>query len=153
MLIITRAILGIAGATLAPSTLSLLTNMFRDPTERTFAISMWISSYSVGAIIGPLVGGLLIQYFWWGSVFLAGVPVMILLLVLGPLLLPEFRDPNAGRLDITSALLSLAAVLLFIYGMKNMAEAGFGWHSLVSCWRGSRWLLPSCAARQRLRTR
>jgi MFS transporter, DHA2 family, multidrug resistance protein len=130
MLIVTRAILGIAGATLAPSTLSLLTNMFRDPTERTFAISMWISSYSVGAIIGPLVGGLLIQYFWWGSVFLAGVPVMILLLVLGPSLLPEFRDPNAGRLDIISALLSLAAVLLFIYGMKNMAETGFGWEPI-----------------------
>ena len=127
MLIVTRAILGIAGATLAPSTLSLLTSMFRDPTERTFAISMWISSYSVGAIIGPLVGGFLIQYFWWGSVFLAGVPVMALLLVLGPLLLPEFRDPQAGRLDIFSALLSLVAVLLFIYGMKTMAEAGFGW--------------------------
>ncbi len=130
MLIVTRAILGVAGATLAPSTLSLLTNMFRDPTERTFAISMWISSYSVGAIIGPLVGGLLIQYFWWGSVFLAGVPVMILLLLLGPSLLPEFRDPDAGRLDVISALLSLMAVLLFIYGMKNMAEHGFGWEPL-----------------------
>ncbi len=126
MLIITRAILGVAGATLAPSTLSLLTAMFRDPTERTFAISMWISSFSAGAIIGPLVGGVLIQYFWWGSVFLAGVPIMLLLLVLGPWLLPEYRDPTAGRLDIFSALLSLAAVLLFIYGMKNMAEAGFG---------------------------
>src|SRR3990170_442480 len=75
MLILARALLGIAAATLAPSTLSLISNMFRDPTERTFAISIWISSYSVGAIIGPLVGGLLIQYFWWGSVFLAGVPV------------------------------------------------------------------------------
>ncbi len=127
MLIVTRAVLGIAGATLAPSTLSLISNMFRDPQERTFAISMWISSFSVGAIIGPLAGGLLIQYFWWGSVFLAGVPVMILLLAVGPWLLPEYRDPNAGRLDIVSAMLSLAAVLTFIYGMKNMAEAGLGW--------------------------
>ncbi len=131
MLIITRAILGVAGATLAPSTLSLLTAMFRDPAERAFAISMWISSFSAGAIIGPLVGGVLIQYFWWGSVFLAGVPVMLLLLILGPWLLPEYRDPTAGRLDIFSALLSLAAVLLFIYGMKNMAEAGFGFQPLA----------------------
>ena len=131
MLIATRAILGIAGATLAPSTLSLISNMFRDPQERTFAISMWISSFSVGAIIGPIAGGLLIQYFWWGSVFLAGVPIMVLLLAVGPWLLPEYRDPNAGRLDIASALLSLVAVLTFIYGMKNMAEAGFGWFPLA----------------------
>jgi len=131
MLIVTRAVLGIAGATLAPSTLSLISNMFRDPQERTFAISMWISSFSVGAIIGPVAGGLLIQYFWWGSVFLAGVPVMILLLAVGPWLLPEYRDPNAGRLDIVSAMLSLAAVLTFIYGMKNMAEAGFGWFPVL----------------------
>jgi MFS transporter, DHA2 family, multidrug resistance protein len=127
MLIITRAILGIAGATLAPSTLSLISNMFRDPQERTFAIGMWIASYSAGAIIGPLIGGILIHYFWWGSVFLAGVPVMVLLLVLGPLLLPEYRDPNAGRIDMLSAALSLLSVLAFIYGVKRIAETGFGW--------------------------
>ncbi|AZG76701.1 MFS transporter [Methylocystis rosea] len=126
MLIFARAALGVAGATLAPSTLSLLANMFRDPSERTFAVSMWISSFSAGAIIGPLVGGALIQSFGWGSVFLAGVPVMVLLLVLGPVLLPEYRDPNAGRLDLASALLSLAAVLSFVYGLKRAAEAGFG---------------------------
>jgi MFS transporter, DHA2 family, multidrug resistance protein len=126
MLIVTRALLGVAGATLAPSTLSLITTMFPDPTQRTFAISVWISSFSAGAIIGPVAGGLLIQYFWWGSVFLAGVPVMILLLILGPLLLPEYRDPNAGRLDFTSAAMSLASVLLFIYGVKQAAENGGG---------------------------
>jgi len=136
MLIFTRAVLGIAGATLAPSTLSLISNMFRDPQERTFAISMWISSFSVGAIIGPVAGGLLIQYFWWGSVFLAGVPVMLLLLAVGPWLLPEYSDPNAGRLDIVSAMLSLAAVLTFIYGMKNMAEAGFGWFPIMAMLAG-----------------
>ncbi len=131
MLILARAVLGIAGATLAPSTLSLISNMFLDPKERTFAIGMWISSFSVGAIIGPLVGGLLIQFFWWGSVFLAGVPVMVLLLALGPTLLPEYRDPNAGRLDIVSAALSLAAVLAIIYGMKRIAEAGFEWFPIL----------------------
>jgi MFS transporter, DHA2 family, multidrug resistance protein len=132
MLIATRALLGLAGATIAPSTLSLIRNMFHDPTERTTAIGVWITSYSVGAAIGPLVGGILLQHFWWGSVFLAGVPVMLLLLVLGPALLPEFRDPAAGRLDLLSAGLSLASVLAVIYGLKRMAEHGPGWLSAVS---------------------
>jgi DHA2 family multidrug resistance protein-like MFS transporter len=124
MLILARAALGIAGATLAPSTLSLITNMFRDESERTFAISMWIASFSAGAILGPLAGGLLLNYFWWGSVFLAGVPVMVLLLVVGPFLLPEFRGDDVKRLDYISAFLSLAAVLSFIYGVKVIAEHG-----------------------------
>src|SRR6188474_2903990 len=94
MLIATRALLGLAGATLAPSTLSLIRNMFLDQQQRTVAIGIWISSYSVGAAIGPLVGGILLEHFWWGSVFLIGVPVMVLLLVVGPMLLPEFRDPE-----------------------------------------------------------
>src|SRR5918994_729887 len=99
MLIATRALLGLAGATLAPSTLSLVTNMFLDAKQRTIAIGVWIASYSAGAAIGPVVGGILLEYFWWGSVFLIAVPVMVLLLILGPLLLPEYKDPNAGRQD------------------------------------------------------
>ena len=126
MLIATRALLGVAGATLAPSTLSLIRNMFLDPEQRTFAIGVWITSYSVGGMIGPVVGGVMLQYFWWGSVFLIGVPVMVLLLILGPMLLPEFRDPGAGRLDLISAGMSLGAVLLVIYGLKRIAEDGFG---------------------------
>ncbi len=129
MLIVMRAVLGIAGATLAPSTLSLIAVMFTEEKERTFAISMWIASFSAGAIIGPLVGGVLIQSFFWGSVFLIAVPPMILLLVIGPRLLPEYKVPDAGRLDIVSAVLSLAAVLSVIYGVKQMAEFGA---SLVS---------------------
>jgi DHA2 family multidrug resistance protein-like MFS transporter len=132
MLIATRALLGIAGATLAPSTLSLIRNMFLDPEQRTVAIGVWVTSYSVGGAIGPLIGGILLEYFWWGSVFLIGVPVMVLLLVLGPRLLPEFRDPEAGRLDILSAALSLAAVLAVIYGLKRTAENGVGWLPAVS---------------------
>ncbi len=127
MLIATRALLGVAGATLAPSTLSLIRNMFHDPRQRTTAIGIWITSYSVGAMVGPFLGGLLLEYFWWGSVFLVGVPVMALLLVLGPKLLPEFRDPEAGRLDLISAAMSLAAVLLVIYGLKQMAQDGIHW--------------------------
>jgi DHA2 family multidrug resistance protein-like MFS transporter len=132
MLIATRALLGLAGATLAPSTLSLIRNMFLDPNQRTFAIGVWVTSYSVGGAIGPLLGGILLEYFPWGSVFLLGVPVMVLLLVLGPMLLPEYRDPNAGRLDLFSAALSLAAVLAVIYGLKRIAEDGPGWQPAVS---------------------
>jgi MFS transporter, DHA2 family, multidrug resistance protein len=124
MLIATRALLGVAGATLAPSTLSLIRNMFHDEDQRTFAIGVWATSYSVGGAIGPLAGGLLLQHYWWGSVFLAGVPVMALLLLVGPRLLPEFRDPNAGVLDVTSAAMSLTAVLGLIYGLKRVAEHG-----------------------------
>jgi DHA2 family multidrug resistance protein-like MFS transporter len=124
MLIATRALLGVAGATLAPSTLSLIRNMFLDAKQRQVAIGVWITSYSVGAAIGPLIGGVLLEFFWWGSVFLVSVPVMVLLLILGPRLLPEFRDPNAGKLDIVSAVLSLATVLPVIYGLKQLAIEG-----------------------------
>ncbi|MBC8161892.1 MAG: MFS transporter [Roseiflexaceae bacterium] len=124
ILIASRALLGIAGATLMPSTLALIRNMFLDPAQRSIAIGIWISGFSAGSAIGPLIGGVLLEYFWWGSVFLLGVPVMALLLVLGPLLLPEYRDPTAGRIDIISAALSLGAVLLVIYGVKQIAQNG-----------------------------
>ena len=126
MLIATRALLGVAGATLAPSTLSLIRNMFHDPQQRTFAIGVWVTSYSVGGAIGPLLGGVVLEYFWWGAVFLLGVPVMALLLLVGPKLLPEYRDPNAKPLDLLSAALSLAGVLLVIFGLKRIAEHGIG---------------------------
>jgi DHA2 family multidrug resistance protein-like MFS transporter len=124
MLIATRALLGIAGATLAPSTLSLIRNMFLNPQQRTVAISIWITSFSVGAAIGPLLGGLMLEFFWWGSVFLLAVPVMALLLTLGPKLLPEYRDPAAGRPDLPSAGMSLVAVLAVIFGLKQIAQDG-----------------------------
>lgn len=136
MLIATRALLGVAAATLAPSTLSLIRNMFLDPAQRTVAISVWIMSYSAGAAIGPLIGGVLLEHFRWGSVFLINVPVMVLLLILGPLLLPEFRDPKAGRMDLTSAAQSLAAVLAVIYGLKRMAEGGVDGIALLSIGAG-----------------
>ena len=126
MLIASRALLGIAGATLAPSTLSLIRNMFEDDQQRTVAIGIWITSFSVGAAIGPLVGGLLLESFHWGSVFLLAVPVMALLLAIGPRLLPEYKDPKPGRLDLASAALSLVAVLAVIYGIKAIAKDGMG---------------------------
>jgi DHA2 family multidrug resistance protein-like MFS transporter len=126
MLIASRALLGVAAATLGPSTLSLISNMFRDPAQRTVAIGLWVTSYSAGAAIGPLVGGALLEHFWWGSVFLAAVPVMVLLLAVGPRLLPEYRDPSPGRFDLPSAGLSLVSVLAVVYGIKSIAEEGFG---------------------------
>jgi len=127
MLIATRAALGLAGATLAPSTMSLIRNMFLDPRQRALAIGIWVSSFSAGAVIGPPLGGVLLEYFWWGSVFLISVPMMVLVLILGPLLLPEFRDERAGRPDLISAVLSVAAVLSVIYGLKQIAVHGVGW--------------------------
>jgi DHA2 family multidrug resistance protein-like MFS transporter len=136
MLIATRALLGIAGATLAPSTLSLIRNMFLDPHQRTIAISIWITSFSAGAAIGPLLGGLVLEFFWWGAVFLLAVPVMGLLLMLGPRFLPEYRDPNAGRPDLRSAAMSLAAVLAMIFGLKQIAQDGLAWPPALSILAG-----------------
>ncbi|MDQ5825355.1 MAG: MFS transporter [Chloroflexota bacterium] len=136
MLIASRALMGVAGATLAPSTLSLIFNMFPDPRQRGIAIGMWMSAFSAGSAIGPVLGGVFLEYFWWGSVFLMAIPVMGLLLVLGPRVLPEFRDPNAGRLDLRSAAMSLAAVLMVIYGLKEIAQDGFGTLSVLSILAG-----------------
>ena len=124
MLIASRALLGIAGATLAPSTLSLIFAMFSDPRERSVAIGVWIGSFSAGSAIGPVLGGIMLEYFWWGSAFLVALPVMAALLVLGPRVLPEYRDPAAGRLDLPSAALSVAGVLAVIYGLKEIASTG-----------------------------
>lgn len=128
MLITARALLGVAGATLTPSTLALISNMFRNERQRAFAIGVWVGCFTVGAIIGPMIGGVLLAHFWWGSVFLLSVPVMALLLVLGPMLLPEYRAPQSGRIDLASVALSLAAILPFIYGIKELAR--HGWHLL-----------------------
>ena len=125
-LIAARAVLGIAAATFAPCTLSLIRTMFCEPQERATAIGVWISSHSVGAAIGPVIGGILLKHFWWGSAFLIGIPVMALLLAVGPAVLPEYRDDKSGRVDLWSCTLSLIAVLATMYGVKRMAERGLG---------------------------
>lgn len=124
MLIATRTLLGIAGATLMPSTLGLITNMFKDPKQRGVAIAVWMSCFMGGTALGPAIGGILLEAFWWGSVFLLGVPVMVLLLATGPVLLPESRNPGAGRLDLVSVALSLGTILPVIYGLKELAKDG-----------------------------
>jgi DHA2 family multidrug resistance protein-like MFS transporter len=126
MLILSRALLGIAGATLAPGTLSLIFHMFTDPRERSIAVGVWIGSFSAGSAVGPVLGGVMLEFFWWGSVFLLALPVMAALLVLGPRVLPEYRDPDAGRLDPLSAGMSIVALLAIIFGLKEIAQSGVG---------------------------
>ncbi|TDV54948.1 MFS transporter [Actinophytocola oryzae] len=131
MLIGARALLGVAGATLMPSTLALISNMFRDPRQRGTAIAVWMSCFMGGMVIGPVVGGLLLSVAWWGSVFLLAVPVMVLLLVTAPKLLPEYRDENAGRLDLASVALSLATILPVVFALKEIAKDGLDTTRLV----------------------
>lgn len=127
MLIATRALLGVAGATLLPSSLALIRDMFSDDKQRAFAIGVWAAVFSAGTALGPVLGGVLLEHFWWGSVFLLGVPAMALLLVLGPAVLPESRDDEAGRLDLISVALSMIAVLGVIYGLKRFVDDGVSW--------------------------
>ncbi|MFD3513048.1 MFS transporter [Streptomyces sp. NPDC058657] len=123
-LIATRALLGVAAATLMPSTLALIGTMFQDPHQRGRAIAVWAGCFMGGTALGPVVGGVLLEHFWWGSVFLLGVPVMVLLLIVAPLVLPEYKDPDAGRIDLLSVLLSLVAILSVVFGLKELARYG-----------------------------
>ncbi|MGC4756300.1 MFS transporter [Micromonospora trifolii] len=125
LLIAARALLGVAGATLMPSTLALISNMFQIPAQRAVAVGVWMSCFMGGMAVGPVIGGVLLENFWWGSAFLLGVPVMAVLLVSAPLLLPEFRDPHPGRLDLASVALSLATILPVVYGLKELARHGW----------------------------
>jgi MFS transporter, DHA2 family, multidrug resistance protein len=123
-LIAARALLGIGGATLMPSTLALIRNMFHDERQRGTAVAIWTAGLTFGVSLGPILSGFLLEHFWWGSVFLINTPTMVLLLVLAPVLVPEFRSRRAGRFDWVSSLLSLAAVLPVIYGIKEIAANG-----------------------------
>jgi MFS transporter, DHA2 family, multidrug resistance protein len=123
-LIAARAIQGVAGATLMPSTLALIRNMFHDEKQRRAAIGIWTGATLSGVALGPVLSGFLLAHFWWGSVFLINVPFMLALVALAPALVPEFRAPQRGRFDVLSALLSLGAVLPAIYGMQEIAANG-----------------------------
>ncbi|WP_405507502.1 MFS transporter [Streptomyces purpurascens] len=124
-LIAARAVLGIGGATLMPSTMALVRTMFTDPAQRTKAIGVWSGVMTAGIALGSVMSGVLVEHFWWGSVFLVNLPAMALLLILGPFLLPESRNPRPGRFDLLSVPLSMAAVLPVIYGLKELASQGW----------------------------
>ena len=107
-----------------PSTLSLIKTIFPEPDARRRAIGVWAAAFSAGAAAGPVLGGWLLEHFWWGSVFLVNVPVCVALLVVGPFLLPESRDPRPGRFDLPSAVLALATMLPVVYALKSVATDG-----------------------------
>ncbi|MGW0536459.1 MFS transporter [Streptomyces sp. NPDC003032] len=132
MLIAARAVLGIGGATLMPSTLALVRNMFRDAGQRAKAIGMWQAVMVAGITLGSVLSGVLVEHFWWGSVFLVNLPAMALLLALAPVLIPEFKDPQPGRFDLLSVPLSMAAVLPVVWGLKEMPSEGIKVSYVVS---------------------
>ncbi|GLY51519.1 MFS transporter [Lentzea sp. NBRC 102530] len=132
MLIAARLLLGVAGATIMPSTLSIIRNMFPEQGERTRAIAIWSAASAGGMALGPLVGGLLLEHFWWGSVFLINVPVVLVFLVAGAVLLPESRNPRPGRFDLISAAMSMAAVVPLVYAVKHTIGTGVDLRSVLA---------------------
>ncbi|MGZ0147385.1 MFS transporter [Kribbella sp. WER1] len=127
LMIVARALLGVAGATLMPATLALIRNLFHDPRERSLAIGIWGAAASAGMAIGPIVGGVLLENFWWGSVFLINLPVMAVLVVVGAKLLPESRNPEPGPWDLVSVVLSMVGMIGVVYAIKEFAAHGFAW--------------------------
>lgn len=131
-LIAGRAGLGFFGAMLMPSTLSLIRNIFPEPNRRRLAVAIWAAGFSGGAALGPIFGGWLVEHFWWGAVLLVAVPIILPLLVLGPALIPESRDPNPGRVDVPSILLSLLVMVPVVYGIKILATHGLALEPLAA---------------------
>ncbi|MEV8116000.1 MFS transporter [Streptomyces xiamenensis] len=125
MLIVARALLGVAGATLMPSTLSLIRALFPDPLQRRTAIGIWTAATAGGGALGPLVGGVLLEHFWWGSVFLLNIPVVLLLIPAGAALLPEAKNPDPGPWDLPSVGLSMIGMIGVVYTVKEAAANGF----------------------------
>ncbi len=125
MLIAARALLGMASAAAIPSTLGLIRTMFRDPKRMGLAFGIWASFYTVGAVLGLVIGGVLLANFWWGSVFLVNVPAVALVLIVGPLVLPKNREVEGGRPDWSSSLLSLGAILPTVWGVKEVSRDGW----------------------------
>ncbi|RRS01452.1 MFS transporter [Glycomyces terrestris] len=126
-LIAARALLGLAGATLMPTTLALMRNLFHDDRQRRFAIAIWAAGFSAGSALGPILGGWLLEHFWWGSVFLMAAPVSVAVVIAAPFLLPESKNPNPGAIDVRSVGLSFLAMFPFVYGVKTIAEHGLTW--------------------------
>ncbi|WP_249124187.1 MFS transporter [Saccharopolyspora erythraea] len=121
-LIAARAVLGAGTALIMAATVAIIRNVFDDPRERTIAIGLWTAAHSVGTTLGPLVGGVLVENFHWGSVFLVNVPIVAVVLVVGVRVIPESRDPVPRRWDLPSALLSMSGLGGLVYGLKQIAD-------------------------------
>lgn len=124
LLIAGRVLLGIGAATLAPSTLSLIRDLFPDERQRRVAVGAWTTAFTGGAVAGPIIGGILLENFWWGSVFLINIPVMLLLLLVVPFLVPESARSSHARFDLPGAGASLVAILALVFAAKNLTEHG-----------------------------
>ncbi|MEU2056513.1 MFS transporter [Streptomyces bungoensis] len=137
MMILARALLGVAGATLMPATLALIRNLFPDPRERSLAVGIWGATASAGTAVGPITGGFLLEHFWWGSVFLINLPVMAVLVLVGVRTLPESRNPHPGPWDLVSVLLSLVGMIAVVYAVKEAATHGPAWPVLATALPGA----------------
>jgi EmrB/QacA subfamily drug resistance transporter len=124
-LILTRSLMGVGGALIMPSTLSILTNVFRDPKERGRAIAIWAGFSGLGVAIGPVVGGFLLTHFSWSSVFWVNIPIGLTALVAGWFFVPETKDPNATRLDPVGALLSIVGLASLLFGIIEGPSKGW----------------------------
>lgn len=127
-----RALMALGGATLLPSGLAVLSELFENPAQRARAIGIFAATFAAGFAVGPIAGGLLLESFWWGSVFLINIPVAILFIILAPVVLREVHGSRPGRIDIASVVMSASGLLLSIYGIKHAAAYGFSITSSVS---------------------
>ena len=130
-LLAARVGIAVFGSMLLPATLSLLRSVFRDDRQRTLAIAIWTAGFSAGAALGPIAGGFLLNHFWWGSVFLLAVPVLLAFLVAAPLILPESKDPNPGPVDPLSIVLAVLTMAPVVYGIKSLATGGSVLHGVL----------------------
>ncbi|WP_370941786.1 MFS transporter [Amycolatopsis sp. cg5] len=125
MIIVTRAVMGIAGAAIMPASMALIGQIYPDPKKSVSAMGAYMTCFLTGMAIAPLIGGVLVEHWWWGAVFLMGVPVMVLTVLAAPKVLPEFRATEPGKPDVRSAVLCLASILLVVYALKSIVNNGW----------------------------
>ncbi|WP_080989607.1 MFS transporter [Mycolicibacterium conceptionense] len=132
LLIASRGLMGLGGATLLPSCLAVISELFENPTQRARAIGVYAATFAAGIVVGPIVGGLMLGHFWWGSVFLINVPVVVVFLCVAPILFRDAHTSSPGQIDLSSVALSVAGLLLTVYGVKHAATYELDWQAAVS---------------------
>lgn len=146
-----RSLLGVGGAMIMPTTLSLIRSIFTDPAERARALGVWAATSSLGVAVGPIVGGLLLESFSWQAAFLVNVPVMVVAVIAGVLLLPEARDPAPGRWDAVATVLSIAGMIALVWSIKRFAKEGVdaaaAWAALAAAAALLTWFVRRCLRR------